>query len=242
MEFHFFEMILRTTGSFFAILFLARIIGKKQLSQLTFFHYVTGITFGSIAAEISAQAETPFWDGLLSLIWWAALTLLISYLSLKSEKLRVLFDDKPTVLIQNGTILPKNLKKARLSLDELTMLLREQSVFSVADVDYAVFETNGELSIMKKPAMENATKQDVKASTAPAQYLPTEVICEGKIISQNLSSLNLTEDWLMKKLKKKNVMKVEDVFFAQVLENGSLYVSLKNGTPLNPPSQSQSAQ
>ncbi|KGR87202.1 DUF421 domain-containing protein [Lysinibacillus odysseyi] len=236
MDFNFFEMIIRTTGAFFAILFLARIIGKKQISQLTFFHYVTGITFGSIAAEISAQVETPFWDGLVSLIWWTVLTIFISYLSLKSEKLRVLFDDKPTVLIQNGTILPQNLKKARLSLDELAMLLREQSIFSVADVDYAVFETNGELSIMKKPALETATKQDVKASTAPAQYMPTEVICEGKVILQNLLNLNLTEDWLMKKLKKKNIMKVEDVFYAQVLENGSLYVSLKSGNPLNPPS------
>lgn len=236
MEFNFFEMIIRTTGAFFAILFLARIIGKKQISQLTFFHYVTGITFGSIAAEISAQVETPFWDGLVALVWWTVLTILISYLSLKSEKLRVLFDDKPTILIQNGTILPKNLKKARLSLDELSMLLREQSVFSVADVDYAVFETNGELSIMKKPAMEAATKQDVKASTTPTQYIPTQVINDGKVILPNLLNLNLTEDWLMKKLKKKNVMKVEDVFYAQVLENGSLYVSLKNGVPLNPPS------
>lgn len=236
MESNFFEMIIRTTGAFFAILFLARIIGKKQISQLTFFHYVTGITFGSIAAEISAQVETPFWDGLVALIWWTVLTILISYLSLKSEKLRVLFDDKPTILIQNGTILPKNLKKARLSLDELSMLLREQSVFSVADVDYAVFETNGELSIMKKPSMETATKQDVKASTTPTQYIPTQVINDGKVILPNLLNLNLTEDWLMKKLKKKNVMKVEDVFYAQVLENGSLYVSLKNGVPLNPPS------
>ncbi|MGM9950840.1 MAG: DUF421 domain-containing protein, partial [Lysinibacillus sp.] len=134
MEFNFFEMILRTTGSFFAILFLARIIGKKQLSQLTFFHYVTGITFGSIAAEIAAQAETPFWDGLLSIVWWSVLTIFISYLSLKSAKLRVLFDDKPSILIENGRILPENLKKARLSLDELAMLLREQSIFSVADV------------------------------------------------------------------------------------------------------------
>ncbi|WP_431028688.1 YetF domain-containing protein [Lysinibacillus sp. LZ02] len=236
MEINVVEMLLRTTGAFFAILFLARIIGKKQLSQLTFFHYITGITFGSIASEIAAQAETPFWDGFIALIWWGVLTLLISYLSLKSVKLRTLFDDKPTIIIQNGTILPKNLKKARLSLDELLMLLREQSVFSAAEVDYAVFETNGELSIMKKVAVSNATKQDVKANTAPAQYVPMEVICDGKIISKNLIELNLTEDWLMKKLKKKNITSAEDVFLAQVLEDGSLYVSKKQNAPLNLPS------
>ena len=236
MDINFWEMIARTTGAFFVLLILARVIGKKQLSQLTFFHYITGITFGSIAGEIAAQTETPFWNGLISLIWWAILTMFISYLAFKSVKLRVLFDDKPTIVIQNGTILSDNLKKARLSVDELLMLLREQSIFSAADVDYAVFETNGELSIMKKVAMANATKQDVKANIAPAQYVPMEVICNGKIISKNLTELNLTEDWLLKKLKKKNITSVEDVFLAQVLEDGSLYVSKKQNAPLNLPS------
>lgn len=236
MEINFWEMIARTTGSFFAILFLARVIGKKQLSQLTFFHYVTGITLGSIAGEISVQVETPFWDGIISLFWWSALTIIISYLSLKSEKLRVLFDDKPSIIIQKGTMIPQNIKKARLSNDELLMLLREQNIFSVSDVEYAIFETNGQLTVMKKTAVSSATKQDVKANIAPPQNLPTEVINDGKIIIPNLLGLNLTEEWLQKKLKRKNVMSVEDVYFAQVLEDGSLYISLKEGAPLNPPS------
>lgn len=236
MEINFWEMLARTTGAFFAILFLARLIGKKQLSQLTFFHYVTGITFGSIAAEISAQVETPFWDGIISLIWWSALTILVSYLTLKSNKLRVLFDDKPAILIQKGTLIPRNIKKARLSNDEVLMLLREQNIFSVSDVEYAIFETNGQLTVMKKAAVSNATKQDVKANITSPQNLPTEVIDNGKVIIPNLLDLNLTEEWLQKKLKRKNVMNVEDVYLAQVLEDGSLYISLKEGAPLNPPS------
>ena len=236
MDINFWEMLARTTGAFFAILFLARLIGKKQLSQLTFFHYVTGITFGSIAAEISAQAETPFWDGIISLIWWGALTILVSYLTLKFEKLRVLFDDKPSIIIQKGTLIPRNVKKARLSNDEVLMMLREQNIFSVSDVEYAIFETNGQLTVMKKPAVSSATKQDVKANITPPQYIPTQVINDGKVIIPNLLELNLTEEWLQKKLKRKNVMNVEDVYFAQVLEDGSLYVSLKEGAPLNPPS------
>ena len=236
MDINFWEMLARTTGSFFAILFLARVIGKKQLSQLTFFHYVTGITFGSIAAEISVQAETPFWDGIISLIWWSALTILVSYLTLKSNKLRVLFDDKPSIIIQKGTLIPRNIKKARLSNDEVLMLLREQNIFSVSDVEYAIFETNGQLTVMKKTAVSSATKQDVKANITPPQHLPTEVIDNGKVIIPNLLELNLTEEWLQKKLKRKNVMNVEDVYLAQVLEDGSLYVSLKEGAPLNPPS------
>lgn len=227
MELNLFEMMIRSTCAFFAILLLARIIGKKQLSQLTFFHYVTGITFGSIAAEISAQVETPFLDGLASLIWWTVLTLVVTFLSLKSKKARVLFDDKPIIVIENGQIIPHHLKKSRLHTDELAMLLREQSIFSFDDVHYAVFETNGQLSVLKKPAARTATKQDVKADVSAPPLFPVELISDGVILYENLQEYDLTEDWLLKKLRNKNIQHVTDVYYAQLLENGSLYVSLK---------------
>lgn len=231
MELNLFEMLWRSSFAFFAILILARIIGKKQLSQLTFFHYVTGITFGSIAAEISAQVETPFFDGLISLIWWTVLTLLVSFITLKSKNARVLFDDKPIVVMQNGVILNDNLKKARLHTDELGMLLREQSIFSFDEVHYAVFETTGELSVLKKPLARTATKEDVHISAPATQYLPTELVSDGKIIIENLIKLHLTEEWLLKKLAKKNFHSIEDLYYVQILENGSLYISVKNAIP-----------
>jgi len=227
-EVNFWEMILRATLSFFALLILARILGKKQLGQLTFFHYTTGITFGSIASEIAAQAETPFTDGLIALIWWSVLTYLMTIITIKSKKARVLIDDKPTIVIQNGLILESALKKNRLHMDELTMMLREQAVFSVQDVQYALLETTGKLSVLQKPAEQPATKQDVKADVTPPSYIPTEVVSDGQLIYENLVELELTEDWLMKKLKKQNVQSVEDVYFAQVQANGSLYISLKD--------------
>jgi len=227
-EVNFWEMILRATLSFFALLILARILGKKQLGQLTFFHYTTGITFGSIASEIAAQAETPFTDGLIALIWWSVLTYLMTIITIKSKKARVLIDDKPTIVIQNGLILESALKKNRLHMDELTMMLREQAVFSVQDVQYALLETTGKLSVLPKPAEQPATKQDVKADVTPPSYIPTEVVSDGQLIYENLVELELTEDWLMKKLKKQNVQSVEDIYFAQVQANGSLYISLKD--------------
>ncbi len=223
-----FEMILRTTIAFTTILILARIIGKKQVSQFTFFHYVTGITFGSIAAEISSKADGVFVDGLIGLVWWTVLTLAVSYLTLHSTKARVLIDDKPMILIKNGVIMNQALKKSRLHTDELTMLLREQGIFSVDEVHYAIFETNGELSVIKKPAHSPATKPDVKADITIPPFVPTEIIANGKILSENLLELDLTEDWVMSKLRKKKIKNIEDVFYAQILENGSLYVSLKN--------------
>lgn len=227
-EANFWEMIVRTTLSFFALLVLARILGKKQLGQLTFFHYTTGITFGSIASEIASQAETPFLDGLISLIWWSVLTYFMTILTIKSVKARVLIDDRPSILIQNGLVLESALKKSRMHMDELTMMLREQAIFSVKDVHYALLETNGKLSVLQTTSEQVATKQDVKADITPASYIPTELISDGTIIYKNLVELDLTEDWLMKKLKKQNVDTVSNVFFAQIQTNGSLYISLKD--------------
>ncbi|MEK5183558.1 DUF421 domain-containing protein [Solibacillus sp. FSL W7-1324] len=224
-------MILRASCAFFAILILARIIGKKQVSQLTFFHYATGITFGSIAAEISTQVETPFLDGIVSLIVWTVLTVAVSYISFRSKNARILFDDKPQIVINNGVILNNELRKARLHPDELAMLLREQSIFSFDEVQYAVFETNGELSVLKKPLARTATTADVSVSTPSPQYLPMELITDGQIIRKNLNELQLTEDWLRKKLAKKNIHDVNNVYYAQILENGSLYISIKNASP-----------
>lgn len=227
MDFNFWEMILRTTFAFSAILILARILGKKQLSQLTFFHYITGITFGSIAAEMAGQTDVPFMDGLIALVWWAFLTLLMSYIVLKSSKLRVILDDEPSIVIRDGIIMVKALKKARLHIDDVMMMLREQSIFSIQDVHYAVLETNGELSVMKKTAQQESTKQDAKADVSAPKYIPSEIISDGKIVQKNLVELDLTEEWVMKKLRKKGIDSVEKVFYAQIQSDGSLFVDLK---------------
>ena len=222
------EMTVRTLFSFFALLILARILGKKQLGQLTFFHYITGISIGSIASQVAAVAETPFLNGMISLIWWAFLTFVVTIISLKSKKARVLFDDKPTIVIQNGRILEFALKKNRLHMDELTTMLREQAIFSVQDIQFAILETDGKLSVLQKTSAQAATKQDVHANIAPPTYLPTEVISDGQLIYENIVELELTEEWLMKKLKKQKVHNIEDVYFAQIQTNGSLYISLKD--------------
>ena len=227
MEINFFEMILRSTGAFFAILILARIIGKKQLSQLTFFHYVTGITVGSIASEIAAQAETPFFDGLISLIWWCLLTILVTSVTLKNKKLRILFDGKPTVLIKNGVIFPSALKKERLHIDELMMMLREKDIYSLDEVLHVTLETNGEIGVMKKPSSRNVTRQDMQMKPTEVMYFPIEIISDGKIIYENLHEVALDEQWVMRKLRKKNIDSVEEVYFAQLLENGSLHISTR---------------
>ena len=146
---HFWEMILRTTLSFLHYLFW-HVYLEKQLGQLTFFHYITGITFGSIASEIASQEETPFLDGMISLVWWSALTYLMTVITIKSKKLAFSLMISQRLLFKRSYIRISTTKN-RLHLDELTMMLREQAIFSVQDVEYALLETNGKLSVLQKP-------------------------------------------------------------------------------------------
>ncbi|MGB3260298.1 YetF domain-containing protein [Paenisporosarcina sp.] len=223
----FVEMIIRTTVTFSVLLLLARILGKEQLSQLTFFNYITGITIGSIAGEIASHDDTHYLNAITSLIWWSILTLVVSYISLKSAKAKSLLDDKPMIVIKNGKILEHELKKSRLPIGDLNMLLRMQGIFSVKDVHFAVLETNGELSVFKKVAQQSATKQDVKAQIVVPKFMPCTIIAEGKIIKQNLHGANLTEEWVMKQIKKHGVNSVEQVFYAEIESDGTIYMDLR---------------
>ncbi len=224
----FWEMMTRTTVTFAALLFFARILGKEQLSQLTFFNYITGITIGSIAGEVVAHDDTHYLNAFTSLIWWSVLTLVVSYMTVKSSKAKDLLDDKPLIVIKEGKILEEALKTSRLPVADLNMLLRLQGIFSVKDVHFAVLETNGELSVFKKVAQQPSTKQDVKAQIVVPKYMPCTIISDGKIVLKNLQGVNLTEEWLMNQLKKQGVNSVQQVFYAEIEPDGSIYMDLRD--------------
>ncbi len=227
-DFSFWEMLVRSTVTFSVLLLVARLMGKEQLSQLTFFNYITGITIGSIAGEISAHDDTHFLNSITSLIWWAALTVIVSIISLKSRKAKQLLDDKPMIVIKEGKILEKALKSSRLPVGDLTMLLRMQGIFLVKDVHFAVLEPNGELSVFKKVAQQSATKQDVKAQTNDPKFMPCTIIEDGRIVKKSLPGLKITEEWIDKQLKKNGVNSVEQVFYAEIDSDGSVYMDLRD--------------
>ncbi|UFJ39522.1 DUF421 domain-containing protein [Brevibacillus humidisoli] len=225
---HALEMIGRATVTFLVLLLLTRLLGKKQVGQLTFFNYVAGITIGSIAAEIAARREAPVVGGLISLIWWVVLTFVIGFIGMKSGKARLILDGQPTIVIKKGKILERALAGSRLNMDDLSMMLRVNGVFSIKDVEYAILEPNGKISILKKTEKQTATKQDVQVPTPPLLYLPTEIIVDGKLIKQNLDELNLSQAWLGEELKKAGVTYLEEVFYAELQSDGSLHVDKRD--------------
>jgi len=218
------KVVLKTSISFVVLLISIRLLGKKQIGHLTFFNYITGITIGSIAANIISFTDEPFIYGLIGLICWCLLNVMIDYINLKSNKIRTLIDGEPTLVIKNGKILKKALASARINLADLTMILREKNIFSLKEVDYAIVEPNGRISVLKKQAEQPITKADLKIPIMPAQYLPTKIISDGQLIPNSLKELKLNQTWLENELNAQGITSINEVFYAEIETNGSLFV------------------
>ncbi|WP_094698796.1 YetF domain-containing protein [Brevibacillus laterosporus] len=220
----------RTFFSFLTLLLLTRILGKKQLSHLTFFNYVTGITIGSMAASSAFDKHINFIEAIFSLIMWSLLTILVEYISLKSNKARVILDGQPTILIKKGKIMADALARVRMNMDDLSMLLREEHVFSIKDVAYAILEPNGRLSVMKTKGATSVTREDLKINKAEVTIFPSELIVDGQIVEKNLKEFNLNKKWLLQELDKQGITSIKDVFFAELQEDGSVIIDKKGNT------------
>lgn len=222
----FMMVILKTLIGFSVMLILTRILGKKQISQMTFFTYITGITLGNVAASLIVDKGVSILTGITGLLLWAVLAIVVEVISLKSSKARVLLDGEPSIVIKNGVIQRNEMKKARLNMDDLSMLLRNQDIFSITEVDYAILEPNGSLSVLKMPERENVTKADMQIPVSTRKYIPTELIVDGKIVKRNLHEVNLNESWLEQQLQAYGLQST-DVMFAELKSDGTLYVSEK---------------
>ncbi|CAH2214583.1 YetF domain-containing protein [Tepidibacter aestuarii] len=221
------DIILRTIISFMVLLLLTRILGKKQLSQLTFFNYITGITLGSIAANFSAQSNISLINGIVSLICWTFLTIFIDYISLKFPKARVVLDGEPTIVIKKGKILNERLAEMRINMDDLSMMLRNDGIFSISEVEYAILEPDGKLSVLKKVDYQEVTKKDMTIKVTKPMYIPSEIIVDGKLINKNLKELNINHEWLYQQLKEAGINRIDEVFYAEIKSDGTIYIDKK---------------
>lgn len=213
--------------SFVILLILTRLIGKQQVSQLTYYEYINGITFGSIAANMATDSFNKFGDHLVGLLTYGVLTFLAALVALKSRKMRKLINGEPVVVIQDGKILENNLRKMKLNLDEFTMLLRLKDIFDFTQVKLAIIEPSGGLSVIKKSEYENVERRDLKLKLE-GTALAVEVVQEGKISVNNLNRLGLDEKWLRAQLKMRQIVDVAEVEYAVVTDNKRLLVDLKN--------------
>jgi len=218
------QIILRSLGALAALFLMTRFLGKKQISQLSFFQYILGITLGELAGFISTDMEAHYAYGLLALFVWFIVPFVLDLLTMKSRTLRKWFEGKGRVLVKEGKVLEDNLKKEHLTADELLEQMRAKNVFNLADVEFAVMETNGDLSILLKKDKQPLTASHLGQKTVN-EVEPQTVIIDGIILDEPLATAGLNRGWLKAELDKIGVAP-ENVFLAQVDAYQQLYVDL----------------
>lgn len=219
--------IMRAVVAYLLLLAVTRIAGRKTVSEMTFYDYTAAITMGTLTAYIAlGESSTPLAAG-VALVTFGALAVLMSFIVLKSLRMNRLLNSLPVVVIAKGEFVKSNMKKIKINVETLMSLLREKNAFNAADVEYAVMESDGKLSVLLKVDKQPLTPFDMHIAT-PYKGLMTDIIVDGRLISCNLARAGKDVAWLTEQLSKKSV-RLEDVFYAGIDSSGGLYITLGLG-------------
>lgn len=220
------DVILRCLVSLVSLFLVAKAIGKKQISQLSVFDYVIGISIGNFAAEMSINLESEYLHGVVAVIVFGLVAYLVSVLSLKSLRLRRFFMGDPTMLIQDGKIVYKGLKKSRFDINDLLEECRIKGYFDIREIDYALMEANGDISFMLKPEYQPPQLKDLQIKKEKSG-LCANLIIDGQIIQKSLNEMKKDVKWLEHELSVKGI-KRENVLLATLDLNDKFEVYEKN--------------
>lgn len=210
------------------ILYIAtRLIGKKQVSELSLFDYVIGISIGNFGAEMIINMDTPYIYGCIAIMTFGIVAYLVSIITMKSIKLRRLIIGTPTIVIQNGKILEPSLRKLKMDINDLLEQTRIGGTFDISEIEYAIVEANGKLTIMKKSMYNPVTLNDMKLKVQKKD-LVANVIIDSKVLFNNLKNMNKTEEWLEQELKIKGYRDLDKILLATLDIYDKLIVYEKN--------------
>lgn len=223
-----FIVLFRTVILYFIVVFTMRIMGKRQIGQLQPFELVIAIMISELASLPMQDTRIPLTHGVIPIITLLVLQVIISIAQLKSEKARYIFCGKPSILIKDGKIDITQLRNNRFNMNDLLEEIRLQGYYNIEDIEYAILETSGQLSVIPKTELEPATKQDLNIKTSQDQ-LPVTLIMDGKINEQNLKIINKNKSWLDSQLKKNNIPSAEKVLIALIDSKGKFFYQTKEG-------------
>ncbi|WP_433750858.1 DUF421 domain-containing protein [Falsibacillus pallidus] len=218
--------VLRTVISLLVLLLVTFFIGKQLNAHKNHYNFALSITLGSFIANMGFDTNLKFWPLLWSFTSLIFLYIIVLNASFYSRKFRTFFSGKPEPIIENGKINEESMKRIKYSIDNLNQHLREQGIFDISQVEMAILESSGNLSIMKKTPFEPASKSDINPVVDSVQSLPIEVVLERKLIKKNLRT-PYTEEWLFEELLKRSI-KLDNVFYAVISSNGTLFVDEYN--------------
>lgn len=209
-----FNVVIRGLLSLITLFLVTKLIGKKQVSQLSLFDYVIGISIGNFAAEMTINLESEELYGIIAVLLFGGIAYLVSVSTMKSIKLRRFFMGSPTILIEHGKILQDNFYKVKYDINDMLEQCRVNGYFDISEIDYAIVEANGELSILAKSEYLPVNRNDMKLKVSK-NGLCANVIIDGKVMYNNLKKINKDDKWLNKELKLKG-KDISDIILATV--------------------------
>jgi len=221
-------IFIRTILLYIVILFAMRIMGKREIGQLQPFELAIVLIIADLASIPMQNIGAPILDGIIPIMTISILQIFLSFLTLKSEKFNRAISGTSTILIENGKLVEKNMREQKYNISELLEQLRLKDVVNVSDVEYAILETNGQISIINKSQKRPVTPEDLKIETQYEGY-PTDLIYDGRVLTNNLKEINLDRKWLEDALKKFGLT-IEDTFYANLSKTGELYYQRKDVT------------
>ena len=214
----------KTIFIYFVILAAMRLMGKREIGELTPFDLVVSIMMAELGVLVIEKEHFALWEGLIPIITLAGIEIVFSYCSLKSSFIRELINGSPTVLMKNGEIITEAMQKSRYTIHDLLTQLRENGIFNVSEVEFALLETTGDLTVLPKSQHRKLTPKDIDLETE-YEGLPIVLIEDGEINDEGLKEIGEDEDWLRSKIVERNINTVSSVLLATWETDGSLYIS-----------------
>lgn len=218
-----FGVAIRSLISLATLFFVTKCIGKKQVSELSLFDYVIGLSIGNFAAEITINKDVNLIDGILAVVIFGLVSYIVSYLTMKSMKIRRFMIGTPTVVMENGRLIYENLKKNKFDINDFLEECREDGYFDISKIEYAIIEANGKVSILPKSEYGALTPNDMNIKV-PKQGLVANIIIDGELLEENLKKLNKTKEWFNKNLKVKGYDNYDNILLATVDINEKIVV------------------
>lgn len=226
MDYELLDVVFRAIVSLVTLFLITKMLGKKQVSQLSLFDYVIGISIGNFAAEMTINLETDVIHGVLAVVLFGIIAYVISIGTMKSIKLRRFFMGVPTVIIEDGILLEDGLKKVKYDINDFLEQCREMGYFDISQILYAVMETSGNISIIPKSSHKPVTCGDIGVKVKQDKLL-SNVIIDGNIMEENLNVFDKDIKWLLKRLEKQD-KKLNDILLATLDKSGKLIIYEKS--------------
>lgn len=236
------SMLLRTVLIYFVVFLIMRFMGKREIGKLSVFDLVISVMIAEIAVIVIEDVERSMWEGILPMVVLLIIQVAIAFIALKNRKLRLWFDGKPSVIIAKGKLNRDVMRKQRYNLDDLLLQLRENKISTVADVEFAILETTGKLSVLEKEKEANKAQEEPKDQQADAEektilkqqsqtqgrfrfeMVPIPLIMDGKVQDENLAKMDKTRFWLKNVLQEQGVHDFKEVFLCTIDHKGKLFI------------------